>query len=405
MQFSKQGLVKPEGKLFSFKLCTDIDRLGTFSKTSKAKGSNMIRCEDSDIVLVPDGNGNMVDPSFITRKYLGVTYHKRNKKWIAQASEHGRSKYLGCFKTPERAARVYDAYVVEKGGANVKTNFPISEVDTSLKPIVKRYRKRTSADIMRGVAGIQQIATDPWETYMTGIFPQCSAPPKRKIKDPLAPKGPRNAYMMYISKNREIIQKEVRIKPLAEGNSFGAISRELGRRWKALKADEKKEYEDLAAADKIRSAREKKEYQEKIKKENEEQHELYASNVGLMKQYAQTLQSQWLQMMGYGGAPPQFLNQTLQSPDMSPSLCTQSDDVKTDMSNTSGYPNHPWVTNYTIDPSNCLTNYNCEMQNYFNRLNDDQTTESLGYVQDESLELQQAYYTQEMGNYQTVYGQ
>jgi hypothetical protein len=254
--------------------------------------------EDEDVVLVADGNGNMVDPSFITRKYLGVTYHKRNKKWIAQASENGRSKYLGCFKTPEKAARMYDAYVVSKGGEGVKTNFPVTEIDPTLKPLVKRYKKRS-----RDVMNFQQIQMqEPWESYLSGLTEQYAKRRKRS-RDPTAPKGPRNAYMMYIQKNREKLQKECVESPLKEGNTFGAISRELGRRWKALSAEERKKFEDLAAEDKVRHEREKREYESKIKDETQRNQEAYLSHLEIIQQhyneYAK-LHSQWLNMMGYG---------------------------------------------------------------------------------------------------------
>lgn len=261
--------------------------------------------EEEDVVLVSDGNGNMVDPSFITRKYLGVTYHKRNKKWIAQASENGRSKYLGCFKTPEKAAQMYDAYVVSQGGDNVKTNFPPSEIDPTLKPLVKRYRKRSRDVVMQDLQQIQSIGTDPWESYISGLASHCTKR-RKKTRDPAAPKGPRNAYMMYIQKTRENLQKECEQTPLQEGNSFGAISRELGRRWKALDPTDKRQYEELAAADKIRYEQEKGEYDVKIENDNKRSQELLMTNMDVLQQqyneYAQ-MQQQWLQMMGYAPTP------------------------------------------------------------------------------------------------------
>lgn len=264
-----------------------------------------IKEEEEDVVLVSDGNGNMVDPSFITRKYLGVTYHKRNKKWIAQASENGRSKYLGCFKTPEKAARMYDAYVVSQGGESVKTNFPASEIDPTLKPLVKRYRKRSRDVVMQDLQQIQSITSDPWESYLSGISQQCTKR-RKKSRDPAAPKGPRNAYMMYIQKTREKLQKECEANPLQEGNSFGAISRELGRRWKALEVAEKRNYEELAAADKIRYEKEKGDYDVKIENDQKRSQELLMTNMDALQQqyndYAQ-MQQQWLQMIGYAPVP------------------------------------------------------------------------------------------------------
>lgn len=330
-----------------------------------------IKQEEEDVVLVPDGNGNMVDPSLITRKYLGVTYHKRNKKWIAQASENGRSKYLGCFKTPEKAARMYDAYVVSQSGENVKTNFPASEIDPTLKPLVKRYRKR-SRDVISTLQAIPSISAgsmDPWETYMSNLTQQCSKRRKR-TRDPSAPKGPRNAYMMYIQKTREKLQKECQETPLEEGNSFGAISRELGRRWKMLDPEKKRVFEEMAATDKVRYEKEKEEYEAKIESETKRTQEALMNNMDSFQQqyneYAQ-IQSQWLQMMGY----------------------TQQAPPNTDP--TTGVPQSYY------DPSalNQLQQYysHINMDNQLSVSNTTDMYEQLGYNAEELQALQKAYYS------------
>lgn len=46
---------------------------------------------------------------FTTNKsgFLGVRYHVRDKKWIAEISLSGKSKYLGAYKTPELASIAY----------------------------------------------------------------------------------------------------------------------------------------------------------------------------------------------------------------------------------------------------------------------------------------------------------
>jgi len=268
--------------------------------------------QKSDMILVPDGHGNMVDPSLITRKYLGVTYHKRNKKWIAQASENGRSKYLGCFKTPEKAARMYDSYVVSKGGKDVKTNFPVSEVDKALKPAVKRYRKRSRHLLNQSFLPISSSISpteppqntktlskpDSWEAF----YPPSSAStfPKRlrkKQRDPNAPKGPRNAYMIFIQRTREKLQKEMQEKSTKKKAQFGTISKELGKRWKALMQSEKKVFEDEAALDKIRHRKEMEEYEKSLKKDTLESAVPEPFAGGLSSQYTQLQQLQWMQLM------------------------------------------------------------------------------------------------------------
>jgi len=300
--------------------------------------------KNEDMLLVPDGNGNMVDPSFITRKYLGVTYHRRNKKWIAQASENGRSKYLGCFDTPEKAAKMYDSYVVAQGGDSVKTNFPVNQVDPNMKPLVKRYRKR-SRDV---IENIQQSlnAPDAWETYIqnnavgnplmaagvgglaglpnmmqpngymgpqTGMIKEESIltndnnntiqpnPKRRKTEH----RNVKNAYQWYVENNKSDLEKEIDENPLEEGNTPSSISRELSRRWKNLSKSEKRVYNNLAREDEILFKKEKEEID--LKEEETGNGNLYK----VQQQYNEylQLQSQWMSMVGYN---PQQISEVSQ---------------------------------------------------------------------------------------------
>ena len=42
-----------------------------------------------------------------TSGYKGVSYAKRQKKWVARTSVEGRDKHLGYFNTPELAYEFY----------------------------------------------------------------------------------------------------------------------------------------------------------------------------------------------------------------------------------------------------------------------------------------------------------
>jgi|SRR5579862_3499038 len=59
--------------------------------------------------------------------FRGVREAKGGKtyKWVAQASAGtGRTVSLGCFETPEEAARAYDAHARARFGEFARTNFP-----------------------------------------------------------------------------------------------------------------------------------------------------------------------------------------------------------------------------------------------------------------------------------------
>ena len=48
--------------------------------------------------------------------YKGVTWHKANKKWLAQIMHNGKNIYLGCFDLLEDAAEAYQAKAKELHG-------------------------------------------------------------------------------------------------------------------------------------------------------------------------------------------------------------------------------------------------------------------------------------------------
>eukprot|EP00980_Cylindrotheca_fusiformis_P022844 scaffold9841_cov102-Cylindrotheca_fusiformis.AAC.1 len=77
---------------------------------------------------------------------------------------------------------------------------------------------------------------------------------KRGPKDPAAPKRPSGAYVFFTN--------DMRPKVLSEypGIKFVELGKVLGERWRALSPDEKKQYEQLAAEDKVRFQMEMQQY-------------------------------------------------------------------------------------------------------------------------------------------------
>ncbi|KAG1699136.1 hypothetical protein DVH05_014053 [Phytophthora capsici] len=76
----------------------------------------------------------------------------------------------------------------------------------------------------------------------------------RKKKDKNAPKRALSAFMFFSNDIRETVKKEM--PELA----FLEISSEIGRRWKQISEEERRPYDELAAADKRRYQEEKEDY-------------------------------------------------------------------------------------------------------------------------------------------------
>jgi len=71
-------------------------------------------------------NGN-ADQSW-KRKFKGVTWYKRTKRWEAYVwatiDDYGKQYHLGSFSSQEEAAKAYDLALIKLRGEKAKTNFP-----------------------------------------------------------------------------------------------------------------------------------------------------------------------------------------------------------------------------------------------------------------------------------------
>ena len=80
---------------------------------------------------------------------------------------------------------------------------------------------------------------------------------KRQKKDKNAPKRATTAFMAYSNSIRSQVQKE------NPGMKITDISKEIGIRWKALSAEDRAPFDEMANSDKVRYAAEMKAYKSK----------------------------------------------------------------------------------------------------------------------------------------------
>jgi len=79
---------------------------------------------------------------------------------------------------------------------------------------------------------------------------------KKRKKDPNAPKRALSAYMYFANECREDV------RAANPGIKFGDLGKRLGQMWKELSEDERKPYEEKAAADKQRYESERETYKQ-----------------------------------------------------------------------------------------------------------------------------------------------
>ena len=108
-------------------------RIGLFEDEEEAarQFNNMARDHHGEFAVYNDVSPTFAEKSWeipatiSTNKsgFRGVTLHQGTGKWFACIREFGKTKYLGLFKDPIVAARLYDEKARELFGDAAKTNF------------------------------------------------------------------------------------------------------------------------------------------------------------------------------------------------------------------------------------------------------------------------------------------
>jgi high mobility group protein B2 len=111
---------------------------------------------------------------------------------------------------------------------------------------VKEYQKMAEEDKVR--------FQKEMENYVPGEVEETKEKKTRKKKDKNAPKGSKSAYIIFCTEERPQVKEDI------PNISAKEVLAELGKRWKALKDEDKIKYQEMADEDKVRFKAEMENY-------------------------------------------------------------------------------------------------------------------------------------------------
>jgi hypothetical protein len=81
------------------------------------------RRQNIRLTTINHNNHNRVKGFRNKTGFRGVSFSEGNKRWRASIRDNGRTRYLGCFGSPEDAAKAYDEAALQIYGEHAVTNF------------------------------------------------------------------------------------------------------------------------------------------------------------------------------------------------------------------------------------------------------------------------------------------
>ncbi|GAX14828.1 structure-specific recognition protein 1 [Fistulifera solaris] len=167
-------------------------------------------------------------------------------------------------KDPNQPKRALSAYLfyMTKNRDKLKAEKPDLSFGELGKELGARWNEMSAAD----KAPYEEMASKDKTRYASEMKEykptRDAATKKKKKKDPNAPKRSKTSYIFFADEMRVKLKKE------HPSMTFGETGKKIGEMFRALSADEKKKYEEMAQKDKERARKEMASYKSVLEQQN-----------------------------------------------------------------------------------------------------------------------------------------